>query len=71
MARTLALQTVLGSTRLVMETGKHPGELKDMVVSPGGTTAEALQVLEHRAVPGAVVEAVHAAYQKSIKLGQG
>jgi pyrroline-5-carboxylate reductase len=71
MARTLALQTVLGSTRLVMETGKHPGELKDMVVSPGGTTAEALQVLEHRAVPGAVVEAVYAAYQKSIKLGQG
>ena len=71
MARTLALQTVLGSTRLVMETGKHPGELKDMVVSPGGTTAEALQVLEHRAVPGAVVEAVQAAYQKSIKLGQG
>ncbi|MSQ05742.1 MAG: pyrroline-5-carboxylate reductase [Dehalococcoidia bacterium] len=71
MARTLALQTVLGSTRLVMETGKHPGELKDMVVSPGGTTAEALQILEHRAVPGAVVEAVNAAYQKSIKLGQG
>jgi pyrroline-5-carboxylate reductase len=71
MARTLALQTVLGSTRLVLETGKHPGELKDMVVSPGGTTAEALQVLEHRGVPGAVVEAVNAAFQKSIKLGQG
>jgi pyrroline-5-carboxylate reductase len=71
MARTLALQTVLGSTRLVLETGKHPGELKDMVVSPGGTTAEALQVLEHRAVPSAVVEAVQAAYLKSIKLGQG
>ncbi len=71
LARTLALQTVLGSTRLVLETGKHPGELKDMVVSPGGTTAEALQVLEHRGVPGAVVEAVNAAFQKSIKLGQG
>ncbi|MBM3941789.1 MAG: pyrroline-5-carboxylate reductase [SAR202 cluster bacterium] len=71
MARTLALQTVFGSIRLVMDSGKHPAELKDMVVSPGGTTAEALQVLEHRGVPAAVVEAVNAAYLKSIKLGQG
>jgi pyrroline-5-carboxylate reductase len=71
MARTLALQTVYGSTRLVMETGKHPAELRDMVVSPGGTTAEALQVLEQEGVPAAVVEAVKAAYQKSIRLGQG
>ena len=69
-ARTLALQTVYGSTKLVMETGKHPGELKDMVVSPGGTTAEGLQVLERRGVPASLVEAVSAAYQKSIKLGQ-
>ena len=71
MARTLALQTVYGSTRLVMETGKHPGELKDMVVSPGGTTAEGLQALERGGVPAAVVDAVNAAYLKSIKLGQG
>ena len=70
MARTLALQTVYGSTKLVMETGKHPGVLKDMVVSPGGTTAEGLQALERAGVPGAFVEAVNAAYQKSIKLGQ-
>ena len=69
-ARTLALQTVYGSTKLVMETGKHPGELKDMVVSPGGTTAEGLQVLERGGVPATVVEAVNAAYQKSIKLGR-
>jgi pyrroline-5-carboxylate reductase len=71
MARTLALQTVYGSTRLVMDTGKHPGELKDMVMSPGGTTAEGIQTLERAAVPAAIVEAVNAAYQKSIKLGQG
>ena len=70
MARTLALQTVYGSTKLVMETGKHPAELKDMVVSPGGTTAEGLQVLERNGVPASIVEAVHAAYQKSISLGQ-
>ena len=69
-ARTAALQTLYGSTRLVMETGKHPAELRAMVVSPGGTTAEGLQVLERAGVPGAFVEAVNAAYQKSIKLGQ-
>jgi pyrroline-5-carboxylate reductase len=71
MARTLALQTVYGSTRLMVDTGKHPAELKDMAVSPGGTTAEALQVLERSGVPAAVVDAVNAAYQKSITLGQG
>ena len=70
MARTVALQTIYGSTKLVMETGKHPAELKDMVVSPGGTTAEALQVLERCGVPAAFVEAVSAAYQKSIRLGK-
>ena len=71
MARTLALQTVLGSVRLAMETGGHPAELKDMVVSPGGTTAEALRALEERGVPAAIVAAVDAAYQKSVRLGQG
>ncbi len=71
MARTLALQTVFGSARLVMETGRHPAELKDMVVSPGGTTAEALRVLEEQGVPAAIVAAVDAAYRKSVQLGQG
>lgn len=70
MARTMALQTVYGSTQLVMETGRHPADLKDMVVSPGGTTAEGLQVLERAGVPAAIVDAVNAAFQKSIKLGQ-
>ncbi len=71
MARTLALQTVFGSTRLVMETGRHPAELKDMVVSPGGTTAEGLRVLEEQGVPAAIVAAVDAAFKKSVRLGQG
>ena len=70
-SRTLALQMVYGSTRLVMDTGKHPAELKDMVVSPGGTTAEGVQALEQAGVPAAIVNAVNAAYLKSIKLGQG
>ena len=70
-ARALALQTVYGSVKLVMESGQHPGQLKDMVVSPGGTTAEGLQALERGGVPAAVVDAVKAAYEKSLKLGQG
>ena len=71
MARTLAVQTVYGSAKLVMDTGMHPSELKDMVVSPGGTTAEALRVLEDRGFPAAIVSAVDAAYRKSVQLGQG
>ena len=71
MARTLALQTVFGSAKLRMDTGAHPAEAKDMVVSPGGTTAEALRVLEERGVPAAILSAVDAAYRKSIQLGQG
>ena len=70
-SRRLALQTVKGSVQLVSETGSHPGELKDMVTSPGGTTAEGLQALERAGVPAALVDAVNAAYLKSIRLGQG
>ena len=69
-ARRMALQTVKGSTELVVQTGRHPAELKDMVTSPGGTTAEGLQALERAGVPAAVVDAVNAAYLKSIRLGQ-
>ena len=69
-ARIAALQTIYGSAKLAIDSEKHPAELKAMVVSPGGTTAEALQVLERAGVPGAIVEAVNAAYLKSIKLGQ-
>ena len=70
-ARRLALQTVKGSVALVSETGQHPAALKDLVTSPGGTTAEGLQALERAGVPAAIVDAVNAAYLKSIRLGQG
>ena len=67
-AYRFAAQSVLGSAKLMMETGKHPGELKDMVCSPGGTTAEAVRVLEKKGFRGAVLEAVHTCAKKSRKL---
>jgi pyrroline-5-carboxylate reductase len=69
-ATKLAAQTVLGSARMVLETGLHPGALKDMVTSPGGTTIEGLHELEKGKVRGALMNAVRAAAEKSKKLGQ-
>jgi pyrroline-5-carboxylate reductase len=56
---------------MVLETGLHPGALKDMVTSPGGTTIEGLHELEKAKVRGALISAVRAAAEKSRKLGQG
>ena len=70
MARTLALQTVLGSARLIQESGQHPAELRDMVSSPGGTTVEALKVLEEGGFRTTVMNAIVAAYEKSRRLGE-
>lgn len=70
MASMLALQTVLGSARLMKETERHPAQLKAMVTSPGGTTAEALLVLEEAGFRAAVINAVIAAYEKSLELGE-
>ena len=64
-AYEFAAQAVYGSAKLVLETGKHPGELKDMVCSPGGTTIEGLRVLEESGFRGAVMDALLAAVEKS------
>ena len=70
-ATQLAAQTLLGSAKLLLETGLHPGVLKDMVTSPGGTTIEGLHELEKAGVRGALISAVRAAAEKSRRLGQG
>jgi pyrroline-5-carboxylate reductase len=70
-ATKLAAQTLLGSARMVLETGLHPGALKDMVTSPGGTTIEGLHELEKAGLRGALISAVRAATEKSRQLGQG
>ena len=57
--------------KMVLETGQHPGALKDMVTSPGGTTIEGLHELEKGKLRGTVMSAVRAATEKSKKLGQG
>ena len=69
-ATRLAAQTVLGAARMVLETGQHPGALKDQVTSPGGTTIEGLHELEKGKLRATVMSAVRAATEKSKKLGQ-
>src|SRR6185312_15971508 len=70
-ATKLAAQTVLGGAKMVLETGLHPGALKDMVASPGGTTIEGLHEMEKGKIRGVLMNAVRAAAEKSRKLGQG
>jgi pyrroline-5-carboxylate reductase len=70
-ATKLAAQTMLGAAKMVLETGQHPGALKDMVTSPGGTTIEGLHELEKGRLRGTLMNAVRAAAEKSKKLGQG
>jgi pyrroline-5-carboxylate reductase len=69
-ALELAAQTVLGTAKLVLENGIHPGVLKDMVASPAGTTIAGLTELETRGVRGAFIRAVVAAAERSEALGR-
>lgn len=68
LAYKMVAQTVLGSGKLMLETGKHPGELKDMVCSPGGTTICGVKVLEEEGMRGAIMGALDSCIQKSKKL---
>ncbi|MDR2211264.1 MAG: pyrroline-5-carboxylate reductase [Spirochaetaceae bacterium] len=63
-----AAQTVMGTAAMVLQTGKHPGELKDMVTSPGGTTIQGVAVLERAGFRGTVISAVEAAWKRSAEL---
>ena len=66
----LTIQTILGSAKLARDGGKHPGELKDMVTSPGGTTISGLHMLEEGGVRTALMNAVERATQRSRELGK-
>lgn len=67
-AYEMAAQTVAGSARMLLETGRHPGELKDMVCSPGGTTIEAVRMLEAGGFRSALIEAMKACADKAKKM---
>ena len=68
-AERLAVETIAGSAQLYRESGKHPAELKNMVTSPGGTTAEALLVLESGGLRGLFINAIVEAYKKAQRVG--
>ena len=67
-AYEFAAQAVYGAAKLVLESGKHPGELKDMVCSPGGTTIQGVRILEEKGMRGAVIDALTVTVEQSKKL---
>lgn len=69
-AMEYAAQMLAGSAQMVLQTGQHPGALKDAVCSPGGSTIQGVRTLEQRAMRGVVIDAVIAAYEKTKELGK-
>ena len=69
-ALLLAAQTVFGATKLLLDTGEHPGRLKDMVTSPGGTAIAGLHTLESGALRRTLMDAVESATRRSAELGE-
>ncbi|MCM8710916.1 pyrroline-5-carboxylate reductase [Clostridium sp. SYSU_GA19001] len=69
-AYRLAAQTVLGTAKMILETGMHPGALKDMVCSPGGTTIEGVKALEDGGMRSSVIQCIVSSSNKSRKLGK-
>ncbi|MFN0199001.1 MAG: pyrroline-5-carboxylate reductase [Planctomycetaceae bacterium] len=69
-ATRLAAQTVMGAAKMVLETGLHPGALKDAVTSPGGTTIAGLKVMESAGIRGTMMQAIEAAARRSQELGK-
>ncbi len=69
-ANLYAAQTLLGTAKLLLDYGKHPGQIKDAVCSPGGTTIAGVQVMEEKGARAALSAAVIAAYEKTLKLKQ-
>ncbi|MGD9519618.1 MAG: pyrroline-5-carboxylate reductase family protein, partial [Armatimonadota bacterium] len=69
-AMTLAAQTVMGTGKYLLQTGEHPGQLKDRVCSPAGTTIEGVRALEEGGLRNALIDAVLRAARRSQELGQ-
>ena len=67
----LVVQTMLGSAKMLRDTGKHPVELREMVTSPGGTTIAAIRELEQAGVRAAFLNAIDAASKRSAELARG